>query len=69
MNLYTLKAKVILRVDGISGPFERIVTWHVNATNVDEAKAKYEERVSQSEKHVGFRSIAFEYIEIIGEIK
>ena len=69
MSLYTLKAKVTLRVDGISGPFEQVRAWHVNANNLSEAKTKFEEHISQSEKHVGYQNIKFEYLEIIGEIK
>jgi len=48
MNLYTLKAKVSLRVDGISGPFEKVHAWHVNANSIEEAKSKFEARVAQS---------------------
>jgi len=69
MNLYTLKAKVSLRVDGISGPFEKVHAWHVNANSIEEAKSKFEARVAQSERHVGYQHINFEYTEIIGEIK
>jgi len=67
--LYLLKANVTMKVQGISGPFLKTVTWLVNAENPNQAKFKYEEQVKRDHAHMHFSDIAFEYLEFAGEIK
>lgn len=66
--LYTVRAKVIIRVAGISGPFEQTVAWHVHANSTKEAVYKYEQRVSQDFRYMAYQTIKFENYEIIGSI-
>ena len=58
-----------MRVQGISGPFLKTITWLVNAADPNQAKAKYEEQVKRDHAHMLFSQIQFEYLEIAGEIK
>lgn len=69
--LFYIKAKVTLRVQGISGPWERVIAWLVNTPSgtVNEAKQKYEEQVKRDFAHMLFSSANFEYLEVTGEIK
>jgi hypothetical protein len=67
--LYLIEAKVVVHVQGISGGFNRNVTWLVNANNLNEAKAKFEQKVYQDNAQAMPQSINFEYIKLAGEIK
>jgi len=69
MNLYLIKAKIIKRVYGISGPFENIEGRLVNAETTSEAKRKFEQSIQTSASNMECESINFEYIEVIPEIK
>lgn len=69
MNLYLLRAKVIKQVAGISGKFESVEGKLVNANNVHEAKEKFERAIKMNAANMECRSIGFEYLEIIDEIK
>ena len=68
MNLYLIKAKVVKRIFGISGPFESVESKLVHANSVNEAKSKFESVVKQSASNMECDSIKFEYLEIIDEI-
>jgi hypothetical protein len=67
--LFYIKAKVSIRVAGISGPFERSHSALVNANNVTEAKQKFEVVVKRENSNMQAQSFNFEYVEIAGEIK
>jgi hypothetical protein len=67
--LFYLRANTTLRVQGISGPFLRTIGWLVNADNVNQAKAKFEEQVKKDFAHMHFSESHFEYVEVTGEIK
>jgi len=67
--LYYIEAKVSMKVAGISGPFEEIVTWLVNnVPNVAYAKQKYESQVRRDFAHIQAQSFEFKYIKIAGEL-
>lgn len=66
--LFYIRANVSLKVDGISGPFIRPISWLVNADNHILAKQKFENQVKKDFAHMQFRSAEFEYTEIAGEI-
>ena len=66
--LHYLEAKVSIKVDGISGPFEQTITWLVNAKNMSEAKSIYENRVRADFSHMQAQSFRFEYLKVAGEI-
>ena len=68
MSLYTLKAKVTVRVPGISGPFEQVVAWHIHAEKLEDAKYKFEQHVKRDNANADYNNIKFQYVEIIGEI-
>lgn len=67
--LFYIKAKVSIRVTGISGPFEKNSSALVNATTVSEAKTKFENNVKRENANMQAQSFNFEYTEIAGEIK
>jgi hypothetical protein len=67
-TLFTIEAKVIVRVRGIAGPFEQAVAWHVQAQNINEARSKYEKQVRQDFAYMQYESISFEYLRQIGTI-
>lgn len=69
MNLYLLRAKVIKQVDGISGKFESVEGKLVNAPDSRVAKLKFENAIRSLAANMECRSINFEYLEIIDEIK
>lgn len=66
--LYWIKAKIVIRVFGISGPFEETVTKLVNARSTNEARAKYEAHIRQMFAHMRGESISFQYITIADTI-
>jgi len=67
--LYFLRANVTIKVQGISAPYFRTITWLVNAETPNQAKLKYEEQVKKDHAHMQFSGISFEYVEFAGEIK
>lgn len=67
--LFFIRANVVMRVAGISGPFNKTVSWLVNANDPQHAKVKYEAQVARDHAHMQFSAIAFEYLEFAGEIK
>ena len=67
--LYYIEAKVSVKVQGISGPFIKNTTWLVNASNLDHAKQKFEQRVAQDNADAMPEKINFEYIRLAGEIQ
>jgi hypothetical protein len=68
--MYYIKAKMSIRVPGISGPFEDNVTWLVHAPTLAIAKQKFESRVKQDNQNYGVEAaFTFTYLEIAGELK
>lgn len=67
--LFYLRANVIFRILGISGPFHVTVGFLVNADNAAHARQKFEERVKQDHSHMAFENVEFNYTEFAGEIK
>ena len=68
MMKYYIKAKVSMRVFGISGPFEYTASYLVNDTTVDHAKLKFEDRVRWDNRTKEAQSFDFEYLEVAPEI-
>ena len=66
--LYFIVCKIVIRVRGISGPFEQTVTKLVNAQGTDAAKAKFEQHVRQMFAHMRGESFHFEYLTIADTI-
>ena len=66
--LYYIKAKIIIRVAGISGPFEQVISALVHGNTTNMAKSKFQNFAKQRFAHMQSQSIDFEYIEIAGEI-
>lgn len=60
--LYWIQAKVIIKVFGISGPFEQTVTQMVNANNTNDARTKFENHMRRRFAHMQGESINFEYL-------
>lgn len=69
MDLYYIKAKISVRVEGISGPFNETLSALVRGISTENAKTKFEAYVKQHYAHMMARSIVFDYVEIAGEIK
>lgn len=70
MTVDTIKAKVIIRVQGISGPWEQIISKNIlDAPNIPKAKEFFEKYVWMEHQHMMPQSIKFEYIEISEGIK
>ena len=67
--LFYIKAKVSIRVAGISGPFQRECSALVNANVVTEAKQKFENVVKHDNSNMQAQSFNFEYVEVASEIK
>ncbi len=66
--LYFIQAKVIIRVFGISGPFEQSVTQLVNANGTADAKNKFEQHMRNRFAHLRGESFQFEYLTIADSI-
>lgn len=66
--LFYIKAKVEVKVRGISGAFGDTKSYLVRANNIQEAKHKFESRVRAEKQHMGPDDIIFTYIEIAPEI-
>ena len=64
-----IKAKVIIKMDKISGPYEQIISWLVNTPNIGIAKQKFEERVRNDFAHMQARTFTFDYLEIAGMLQ
>jgi len=69
MDLYYIKAKISVRVEGISGPFNETLSALVRGVSTENAKVKFEAYVKQHYAHMQARKIDFEYLEVAGEIK
>jgi hypothetical protein len=68
MMYFYLKAKVSIRVFGISGASQEGVSALTKAANVTMAKQKFEAYCRQKFAHMQFEGIHFEYIEVAAEI-
>jgi len=66
--LYYIESNVKIKVQGISGPWEKNIIWMVNAPSLEIAKNKYENRVKQDFAHMAAQSFHFEYTKIAGTI-
>ena len=66
--LYFIKAKTVIRVYGISGPFEQTVIQLVDAKSTNEARIKFETHMRRKFAHMNGESFAFEYLEIADTI-
>jgi hypothetical protein len=66
--LYWIKAKVVIRVFGISGPFEQTVVQMVNARSTVEARTNFENHMRAKFAHMNGESFTFEYIEVADTI-
>ena len=66
--LYFIVCKIVIRVRGISGPFEETITQLVNAPNTSTAKVKFEQHVRQRFAHMKSESFAFQYLTIADTI-
>jgi len=66
--LYFIKAKVVIRVRGISGPFEQTVIQLVNAHTTNEARSKFEAHIRKRFAHMNGESFSFDYLEIADTI-
>lgn len=67
--MYYIKAKVTISIAGISGPFIQILSALVHGTSTNNAKDKFENYVKAQFAHMLPQNVAYEYIEIAGEIK
>lgn len=67
--MYYIEAKVIIRVVGISGPWEYISAYLVNAPSLEVAKQRYESQVRKDRANMDAQSFKFEYVKIAPEIK
>ena len=68
MMKFYIKAKVTVRVFGISGPFEYIASYLVNDNTVEHAKIKFEDQVKWDNRTKEADSFKFEYLEVASEI-
>lgn len=68
MQLYWIQAKVQIRVFGISGPFEQLVTQMVQASSTREAQTKFENHMRKRFAHMNGESFHFEYITVADTI-
>jgi hypothetical protein len=66
--LYWIQAKVVIRVFGISGPFEQVVTQMVNARHTQEARTKFENHMRARFAHMNGESFHFEYLTVADTI-
>ncbi len=66
--MFYIKAKVTMRVTGISGPFEYTASYLVNAANKSTAKSKFESQVRVDNKEKETTNFRFEYVEIASTI-
>lgn len=68
--LFYIKSIVSIRVRGISGPFEKTVSFLVdNAADVNHAKSKYETQIKKDFAYMQGESYQFQYLEIAPTIK
>jgi hypothetical protein len=62
------KAKVSIKVFGISGESQEGVSCLVESPNVNLAQVKFENYCREKFKHMEFQGIRFEYLEIAPQI-
>jgi hypothetical protein len=68
MKIFYIEAKVTIRVEGISGPWEPTVLHLVRANDLNSAKAKFESQVKKDNERMMAKSFVFEYLKIGTEI-
>ena len=59
--MYLIEAKVTIRVRGISGPWEKIAGYLVEAGNQQEAQRKFETQVKNDNANMDAESFYFLY--------
>lgn len=71
MMLYYIKAKVVVKVFGISGDFTQTISKLVHAPNTAMAKTRYEQAVKNLSEIIRMQgeNITFEYLEVADEIQ
>ena len=67
--MYYIKAKVTVKIFGISYPQEHTVSHLVETYNPDDARVKFEEYMKKKFAPNNPTSIKFEYIEVASPIK
>ena len=67
--LFYIEAKISIKVQGISGPFEGLESNLVNATSMREAQQKFEAHVRQKHSDKMPQSIKFDYTKLAYEIR
>ena len=67
--MFYIKAKITLKVAGISGPFSQIISALVHGVSTTDAQSKFEAFAKQKFAHMHAQDVQFEYIEVAGEIK
>lgn len=66
--LYYIKAKIAVRVRGISGAFNETRSHLVHANDPKEAQNKFEAKIRRDKANAAPEDINFEYTEIATEI-
>lgn len=66
--LYWIQCKVVIKVFGISGPFEQVVTQMVNARSTQEARVKFENHMRKRFAHLNGESFDFQYLVVADTI-
>lgn len=62
--MFYIKARVVIKVAGISAPYEKMCSYLVNAPNVAVSKQKFESQVRKDNTNMDAQSFKFEYTEI-----
>jgi hypothetical protein len=68
MKMFYIRAKISARVFGISGPFEKVVSYLVSAPDPTQAQKIYETQVKQDFAHMHPESLNYEYQEVAPQI-
>ena len=68
MILFYIKSRVYIKVFGLSGESQEIVSAIPLAPNVTVAKQKYEAHCKEKYKKMEYENIRFEYLEIAPQI-
>lgn len=66
--LFYIRAKVEVKIDGISGLFGETKSYLVHGDHVQMAKARFEAQVKAEKRHMQPREVMFTYQEIAQEI-
>lgn len=66
--LFYIEAKVSAKIAGISGPFQETYVKLVHASNVNEAKFKFETYIRQVKAHAMPEKLTFEYLKLGDEL-